>query len=341
MTARQIALRAAVGVAVSGASVYLVTRAISVDEAIGILARARWEPIALTAFLLTIDVAIRALRWRALLGPIAVLPRGTVLGHLLVGYLANSALPARLGELVRAFSLADREGMSRSAVVGTVVVERLIDLGVLAIAVFAGIAFVTSASVFLLGAVTGLVVGFGGLTVLLFMGRAGADSRWLDHVPAGRVRSTVHGLINGLSVIRSATVLTQSIILSAVAWAVTGLAFAVAGTAVGVTLTFPEALLFAAAVNLATAIPAGPGYIGTFELAAISVSAAVGIVPLAGLAMGVIVHGSTLILTSLGGLVSFAALHLVTERAPDAVPRKDEQVLAVAQGREEDRGTAH
>ena len=338
MRARQIALRAAVGVAVSGASIYLVTRAISVDDTLRVLARARWELVALTGLLLTIDVAIRTLRWRALLGPIALLPRGTVLGHLLVGYLANSALPARLGELVRAFSLADREGMSRSAVVGTVVVERLIDLGVLAIAVFAGIAFVTSASVFLLGAVTGLVVGFGGLTVLLFMGRAGADSRWLDRVPAGRIRSTVHGLINGLSVIRSVTVLTQAILLSAVAWGVTGLAFATAGSAVGVSLTFPEALLFAAAVNLATAIPAGPGYIGTFELAAISVSAAIGIVPLAGLAMGVIVHAATLIVTSLGGLASLVALHLFPERARDQVALQGEQVLAIAQGAEGDDG---
>jgi len=338
MSARQTALRAAVGVAVSVAAIYLVTRAISVDDTLRVLADARWDLVALTGLLLAIDVAIRGLRWRALLSPIALLPRGSVLGHLLVGYLANSALPARLGELVRAFSLADREGMSRSAVVGTVVVERLIDLGVLAIAAFAGIAFVTSASVFLLGAVTGLVVGFGGLAVLLFMGRTGAAPRWLDRVPAGRIRSTVHGLINGLSVIRSAAVLTQATIFSAVAWGVTALAFATAGSAVGVNLTIPQALLFAAAVNLATAIPAGPGYIGTFELAAISVSAAIGISPLTGLAMGLIVHASTLILTSLGGLASLAALHLLPERDEVRVSRQLAQGLAVAQrGEENDR----
>ena len=181
------------------------------------------------------------------------------------------------------------------------------------------------------------MVGFGGLAALLFMGRAGADSRWLDRVPAGRIRSTLHGLINGLSVIRSVTVLTQAIILSAVAWGITGLAFAAAATAVGVSLTFPEALLFAAAVNLATAIPAGPGYIGTFELAAISVSAAIGIQPQTGLALGVIVHGATLILTSLGGVASLAVLHLVPVRGRDRVAQHAE-VLAIAQGGDEPEG---
>jgi uncharacterized protein (TIRG00374 family) len=50
---------------------------------------------------------------------------------MLVGYLANNVLPARLGELVRSHYLGDREGISRSATLGTVVVERVVDTVVL------------------------------------------------------------------------------------------------------------------------------------------------------------------------------------------------------------------
>jgi glycosyltransferase 2 family protein len=333
MNMRKIAVRTAAGIAISGVSIYLVAKAISIPDTMRVLAEARWAAIGLTVALLSLDIIIRGLRWRTVLGPIAVLPPGAVLAHLLVGYLANSVLPVRLGELVRAFSLGDREGISRSAVVGTVVVERFIDLGVLAIAVFIGVAFVASASAFLLAAITGLAVGLGGLAILLSMGRFGPHARWLDRVPAGSVRSTLHGLINGVSVLRSNGVFLQSLVLSALAWAVTGLAFSTAASAVGLSLSFPEALLFAAAVNLATAIPAGPGYLGTFELAAVSVSAAIGISPMTGLATGVIVHVTTLVLTSVGGFGALAVLHVITGRADG---RRPVEQLATARGNNAD-----
>jgi uncharacterized protein (TIRG00374 family) len=334
---RQIALRTAAGVAISAVSIYLVAKAISIPDTVRVLAEARWAAVGLTAAFLSLDIMIRALRWRAIMRPIALLPPGTVLAHLLVGYLANSVLPARLGELVRAFSLGDREGISRSAVVGTVVVERFIDLGVLALVVFIGVILVGSGSAFIVAALTGLTIGLGGLVILVAIGRLGPRTRWLDRAPAGQVRSTLHGLLNGVSVIRSVGVVANAVMLTALAWAVTGLAFSTAAGAVGLNLSIPEALVFAAAVNLATAIPAGPGYLGTFELAAISVSAAIGVSPIAGLATGVIVHVATLALTSVGGLVSFAALHIVLERSGDATPAGVEQlVIARATDPDED-----
>ena len=41
--------------------------------------------------------------------------------------MANNILPARIGELVRAFILGDREKISKTASLATLVVERLFD----------------------------------------------------------------------------------------------------------------------------------------------------------------------------------------------------------------------
>jgi uncharacterized protein (TIRG00374 family) len=317
----RVILRAAVGVAISAVSLYLVTRAISVDATLRALTNARWEGIGLAAGLLATDIAIRGLRWRTLLAPLALLPRPTVLGHLLVGYLANNALPARLGELVRAFSLGDREGVSRSAIIGSVVVERLLDVGVLALAVFIGVALASSAPILVLAGATGLVVGLVGMVVLLAMSGSGPHARWLDRVPAGRMRSMLHGLVNGVSVIRAPAVVGEALALTCLAWGVTALAFAAAGSAVGLELTIEQALLFAAAVNLATAIPAGPGYIGTFELAAIAVAAAIGVPTTAALAMALIVHLATLLLTTVGGIGALGLLYVARERVSLSLPR--------------------
>ena len=74
-----------------------------------------------------VDIGARGARWQALLAPIAAVPYRRVLGYTYIGYLANNILPARLGELVRSHALGEGEGISRTTVLGTVVVERIVD----------------------------------------------------------------------------------------------------------------------------------------------------------------------------------------------------------------------
>jgi uncharacterized membrane protein YbhN (UPF0104 family) len=101
---------------------------------------------------------------------------------------------------------------------------------------------------------------------------------------------------------------------SVVAWSATVVAFAAAGQAVGVELTWGQAALLAAGVSLATAIPAGPGYLGTFELAAVQVAAVFGVGADPAVALAVLVHVVILVLTSAGGAI--ALLRLGWRRAP-------------------------
>ncbi len=74
----------------------------------------------------------------------------------------------------------------------------------------------------------------------------------------------------------------------------------------GVQPTMGQAALLAAGTNLATAVPAAPGYVGTFELAAVAIGASVGITREHTLAFAVLVHATTLLLTSVGGAVALA-----------------------------------
>jgi glycosyltransferase 2 family protein len=65
---------------------------------------------------------------------------------LLIGYLGNAVLPARLGEPIRAHLLARREGLSSALVFGTAVLERIIDLATLAIIAFAAALYLRPAT---------------------------------------------------------------------------------------------------------------------------------------------------------------------------------------------------
>ncbi len=116
-----------------------------------------------------------------------------------------------------------------------------------------------------------------------------------------RVQDVLRKLRTGLSIASSVPTMAGAVVLSVGSWSFTVLAFAAAAQAVGVEPTIGQAALLAAGTNLATAIPAAPGYVGTFELAAVTIAGSVGIAPEPALAFAVLVHAATLVTTSAGG----------------------------------------
>jgi uncharacterized protein (TIRG00374 family) len=100
----------------------------------------RWDDVApyLAAYvgLLVVVHLCRALRWNNLLAPLGVrVPAGPLLAISSVGFMAILALPARLGEFVRP-GLLRKRGISASAALGTVAVERVVDGLLISLLVF-------------------------------------------------------------------------------------------------------------------------------------------------------------------------------------------------------------
>jgi uncharacterized protein (TIRG00374 family) len=70
---------------------------------------------------------IRAVRWAHLLAPIkAHTSKRNLFSGVMIGYAINNVLP-RVGEIVRPYIVGNSEGISKSSVFGTVVVERILD----------------------------------------------------------------------------------------------------------------------------------------------------------------------------------------------------------------------
>jgi uncharacterized protein (TIRG00374 family) len=305
-------LRGALGVAISIAAIAFTLRGVDLAETWAILRGAApgWLAVALGLFAL--DVLIRAVRWQRLVRPLGAVRFIPMLGYLLVGYLANNVLPARLGELVRSHYLGDREGISRASTLGTVVVERVVDIGVV-VAIGAAAILVLRVR----GVVASAVLVGAALTALLVVGLAigivahrlpGAEriATFAERWP--QVRSAVGRLRGGLAVAGRPRTLAEALGLSVAAWSVTTLAFAAVGQAIGLELRIADAALVASGVALATAIPSGPGYLGTFEFAAVQIAAALGLPPAPAFALALLAHATILVLTSVGGAVAFVRL---------------------------------
>ncbi|MCX7919608.1 MAG: flippase-like domain-containing protein [bacterium] len=70
---------------------------------------------------------LRAVRWQIFIDPVKHLPVKRLLPSLMIGFMGNSVLPARLGELIRPYVLGKKEKLSISAALATVVIERIFD----------------------------------------------------------------------------------------------------------------------------------------------------------------------------------------------------------------------
>lgn len=303
--------RATLGIAISAVALILVIRSVDLAAAWDALKTAQPAWLLVMVGFSSADVLLRALRWRVLLSPIGRVRYLDSLASLLVGYLANNVLPARLGEIVRSHDLGERTGLSKVAILGTIVVERVVDT--LVVVIIAAVAILVLsvrgvvASAVLVGlAVTGLLV------VGIFVGLVAHRLPGADRVSAFLNRwPTVHSLLirlrTGLAVTRHLRVMVVAVILTLAAWSCTVLAFTAAAQSVGIQPTMGQAALLAAGTALATAVPAAPGYVGTFELAVVTIAASVGIDRESALAFGVLVHVSSLLITSIGGAVALLA----------------------------------
>lgn len=91
------------------------------------LSNARFWLIGPVFFILISSHYVRALRWRLLVEPMGYMPDKTnMFFAVMIGYLTNQALP-RFGEIVRCTVLARYEKVPVEKLIGTIILERLID----------------------------------------------------------------------------------------------------------------------------------------------------------------------------------------------------------------------
>lgn len=236
-----------------------------------------------------LGVGIRAVRWHFLLRSIKSIDFGPLFRTLAIGYMANDILPARIGELVRAYVLGQQQNVSKATTLMTIVVERIFDgLTMLTFVVVAsfflhfGDAELTG-RIRLVGVV--FIVAIGALAILA--GMPHHFERLLDlfvaRLPSASLRTrttrVTRSFLQGLGALRSPVDSVATFILSVVAWLCETAVFALIAVGFGIHLPFTVFLLATAFANLVTAAPSTPGYVGVFDAPIVYVLVAFGIGP--------------------------------------------------------------
>jgi len=275
--------RLGLGVGVSGVCLYLVLRQVDFAQ-LWLLVQGLNPvyPLAVSAVLF-FSFWIRGWRWALLLGPVGRPGQGGLYLANLVGFGANNLLPARLGELVRALACRRFTGIAATSALATVVLERVLDgmvlLGVLFWAVMS-LEPGAQAGAFTVEALKGagwtlLAVYLGVVALLAGLWRwpgttvrlVGGLARRVAPSRAHKVEDSLMSFHQGLAAVSRGGSLAAVVGYSLLLWAVFSLNFMVFLPAVGLEPSMRLALFVMAGGALGTLVPAGPGYVGTMQLA--------------------------------------------------------------------------
>jgi glycosyltransferase 2 family protein len=257
----------------------------------------------------------RTWRWHYLLRPLKSVPLGRLFPVVCIGYFGNNVYPARAGEVIRAFVLRRNEGISVSASLATIVVERVFDGLVMLLFVFFALPFVGFEHVPAIYRVTVVVASvafFVALIVFLWMALDPQRFSRVYHffsdrlVPA-RFREPLDGFVerfmSGLSFLRNGRDVLMVFVTSLVIWLLETVKYwlIMQGFMFAVSVSFVGLMLMNGVVNLTTTLPSAPGYIGTFEVGA-KVLTALGVDASMALGYTLVLHAALwLPITLLGG----------------------------------------
>jgi uncharacterized protein (TIRG00374 family) len=295
--------------------VLLVLALRSVDPAGLMAALASTDPFLLCLALLTVGLTVvaKALRWRLLFYPRhGTQSRGTLLSALLMGQTVNFLLPARLGELVRAYVVGERGGQRKLLALGTIVVEKVLD-GLMLCLLLACLFLVLPVPDWLRlsGAASGLALAVLLMAVLLLTGQRGrllsAMGRVDQAVPVlgrlGLSRRTAT-LADGLSSLQSRQVNLRLLVWTLGIWLLAGLTNCVVLLALDIEVPLLlGALVVLVVVHLGMVVPSSPARIGVFHYLCLLSLALLGVDADLGLAFGFVLHSVVVLPVIIVGLL--------------------------------------
>ena len=217
---------------------------------------------------------------------------------LLVGLLFNNILPARAGEAARIVVLHQREGTSRVEALGTVVVERALDVFCLLLLLFVAAHWLPPVSWLEPALVLAIAIAVVLALAALILARWGDRPLRAALRPLARFRvigerradTAGVNLAQGLAALRDWRLLGIGIVLTTLSWLCLGLSMWFVLQAFALGLSPIAGVLVAIAVNLGMILPSSPGALGVFEASVLVALNAYGVPKEEALSVALVAH---------------------------------------------------
>jgi len=284
-----------------------------------------WMVVVLIAYM--IHYWLKSMRWCDLLEPVKPVRVAEAYPVMMTGFFANNFLPAHLGEFVRMYVGSKFFRIRKTEVLATIVLERILDFSVVALMFGGALASGGDISDRLVYAGYVLIAATTVAWILLFIFLRYEQSalrfveRALKLLPERIGKRFIEILllvITAMHSMKSPRLVTRSIVLSLLQWALVGFAIYAALRSVGVETGATGAMVTLAATVLAVSLPAAPGFFGTIQLAFVLALVPFGVSESDALAGSVIFHIISYSYVMLSGVIALQQLNIrVTELRRD------------------------
>jgi hypothetical protein len=241
-----------------------------------ILETAAWWACPLYIVLFAVFHILRAWRWIYLLRPFAKVSAGTMMEAAFVGFLAIQMMPLRTGEVTRPYLLDRFAGISKSAVFGTIAIERVVDGLIISLWLSAALFSVPSSAssyVWELRLIP-MAIFLSALFVLVAFYKKPQTVKLFIEKGAGLVSPRIalffSGVLErfhkGLAALPNQRSFGAFVGVSAVYWGINALGFHLLARGCGLDLSFVGAVAGMGCLAVGILLPAGPGYFGNFQV---------------------------------------------------------------------------
>lgn len=304
---KQVDAKFWIGIGISAFFMVLLFRKIDFRQLGAALLSVDYRYIALAIAFTFISYFLRAVRWRYLLISEKTIPLSSLYPATIIGYMANNLLPARLGEFVRAYILAQREQLETPSVFASLVIDRLFDgftvLIMLLITLFTvrlpqgmeDSAMALKAG----GAVMFLL--YCGVLLFLFLLKH-QTMRTLSGVGfllkpfpkrfSDRLIPMLGSFIGGIRLSSRSGHIAAILVSSLLIWTFAVLPVDMTLRSFGINLPITASMFIMVLLVFAVMVPASPGFIGTYHYACFKGLSVFGVPEATSISIALIIHGT-------------------------------------------------
>jgi uncharacterized protein (TIRG00374 family) len=258
---------------------YLALRGLDWGVFISILKQITYAYLPLILIWTSLGCLIRAIRWRLLVDGTNRIALREVFWANMVGYLGNTLLPARAGELVRAVYLSKRSERSTVFVLATCLAERIID--VVALVIFGSLALLslhTTSDALQYAIKIMALVGILGLFALLLLPRFEktiyriiACQHFLNEWQKEKLLQWIGQLMLSLQSLLRVRQMFFFVLLTILIWCMDAFSVVFLACILHIQVAFTQAIVLLAGLGLSSAIPSTPGYVGVYQFVTVTV----------------------------------------------------------------------
>jgi uncharacterized protein (TIRG00374 family) len=240
---------------------------IGIDKIIYTILKLNIFYILLGGFFTILFFIFRAFRWILLIKPMNGIKISMALSATGLGYLINTLIPLRIGEIARALAISKESKKSFASIFATVIIERIFDLIIIAsfelagIIVFIGLIFIFA------------IIKFEEKFIIFI-------NKILKPFPKKIKDALINFSISLIKGSKTLKIVYKNIFFHLFSFFITffqALIFTMIIYSLDIKISLFSALIISLIITLSHALPAAPGYIGSFQIVWIAIFSLIGL----------------------------------------------------------------